>query len=301
MARTYPTDVAVFGPTSIIHGRFERGRKSLRILGARSYALPEKTFGSGLVTPLVENREPVANAIRRMKIDSGRMERISLLLPDSWFRINILDLPTLPDSRKEADEIVRWQLKRTMPIRAEEFRIAYQPVGRENGHVQVLVLAAYEKALASIENSFQEQQIEVSVLEPIGLNIWNAIVTREATTNETRVFLYLRDRDFTTAVFRGTTPLFIRARNLTGERSLVQEVKLSASYFRNTVQTENQIISTCYIAASTIDDETVAALADEFSSTARRVKLTEYADAADSVETAPIMAELTACTGVFAV
>src|SRR5512140_1806942 len=183
MARTYPTDVAVFGPDSIIHGRFERGRKSPRLLGARSYALPEKTFGRGLVTPLVENREPVANIIRRMKVDSGRLDRVAILLPDSWFRMNLLDLPSLPDSRKEAEEIVRWQLKRTMPIRAEEFRIAYQPVGRSNGHVQVLVLAAYEKALASIESTFLEQQTEVNVLEPVGLNIWNAIVSREAPTN----------------------------------------------------------------------------------------------------------------------
>lgn len=299
MARTYPTDVAVFGPSSILHGRFERGGKSPRLLGAKSYALPEHTFGSGLVTPLIENRESVANVIRRMKLDSGGMDRVAVLLPDSWFRINLLDLPSLPDSRKEADEIVRWQLKRTMPIRAEEFRIAYQPVGRSNGHVQVLVLAAYEKALASIESTFQEQQTEVNVLEPAGMNIWNAVVSREAATTEDRVFLYIRERDFTTAVFRGAAPLFVRARNLTGERSLVQEVKLTATYFRNIVPSEK--ITACYVAASTIDDSTVAALAEEFSAPARRVELSSYADSADSVETAGITAELTACTGVFAV
>jgi hypothetical protein len=298
MARTFPTDVAVFGPTSLLHARFERGKKSPRILGAKSYSLPEGTFGRGLVTPLAENREAIASVIRRMKLESGRIDRLSVLLPDSWFRINLLNMESLPDSRKEADEIVRWQLKRTMPIRAEEFRIAHQTVGRSNGHLQVLVLAAYEKALASIESVFQEQQTELVLIEPTGLNVWNAIVTREAVTNEDRVFLYLRERDFTTAVFRGPTPLFIRARNLTGERSLVQEVKLSASYFRNTVQTEK--IAVCYIAASAIDEATAQSLADEFSSPARRVQLSSYADAAPSVDSTGITAELTACTGVFA-
>lgn len=298
MARTFPTDIAVFGAGSVIHARFERGKKSPRILGAKTYSLPEETFRPGLVTPLVENREAVANCIRRMKLESGRVDRLSILLPDSWFRMNLLDMPSLPDSRKEADEVVRWQLKRTMPIRAEEFRIAYQTVGRTNGQVQVLILAAFEKALASIERVFEEQQTEVVLIEPVGLNVWNAIVSREAVTNEERVFLYLRDRDFTMAVFRGATPLFIRARNLSGERSLVQEVKLSASYFRNTVQTEK--ISACYIASSSIDEPTAAALAEEFSSTARRVELSSFADTAASVDTTAISAELTACTGVFA-
>ena len=39
----------------------------------------------------------LAETLRRVKMETGnKWQRVSLLLPDSWFRINILDLPSLP-------------------------------------------------------------------------------------------------------------------------------------------------------------------------------------------------------------
>ncbi len=77
------------------------------------------------------------------------------------------------------------------------------------------------------------------LIEPIGLNIWNAIAVREGDTNADRLFLYLRDTDFTTAVFRGAQPLFIRSRNLSPERTIDQEIRLSANYLRDSLQVES--------------------------------------------------------------
>jgi len=134
------------------------------------------------------------------------------------------------------------------------------------------------------------------LIEPIGLNIWNAITVRESPTSNDRLFVHVRDSDFTTAVFRGSQPIFIRSRSLTAERSLQQEIRLSASYLRETLQTGT--LERSYIAGRDESGEIQAALAAEFSAPVVPVTLREFVDDAP-VNLQALEAELTACTGVF--
>jgi hypothetical protein len=136
----------------------------------------------------------------------------------------------------------------------------------------------------------------VILIEPIGLNIWNAVAIREAVTSNDRIFLYIREREFTTAVFRGEQPLFIRSRNLGGERTLEQEIRLSATYLRDNLGSD--VIEQCYIAGSGINGDVTGVLRDEFSAPVRTLQLRDFAEQTPS-DVFGIDAELTACTGVF--
>jgi hypothetical protein len=108
--------------------------------------------------------------------------------------------------------------------------------------------------------------------------------------------VYLRDSDFTTAVFRGSQPLFIRSRNLTGERTLQQEIRLSASYLRETLQTVT--LARAYLAGRDEGDQVRSALASEFSAPVVPVALRDFVEQAPA-DLPALDAELTACTGVF--
>jgi hypothetical protein len=95
-------------------------------------------------------------------------------------------------------------------------------------------------------------------------------------------------------VFRGAQPLFIRSRNLSSERSVEQEIRLSANYLRDSLSVD--IFASCYVAGAhgaAIRD----VLASEFDTTVRPVLLREFIEDAPAV--ASQEAELTACTGVF--
>jgi hypothetical protein len=133
------------------------------------------------------------------------------------------------------------------------------------------------------------------MIEPLGLNVWNAIAVRELATAKDRLFIYVRDREFTTAVFRGSQPLFIRSRNLSGERSVQQEIRLSANYLRDALRAEG--FENCYVAGDRTGD-IATMVASEFSSPVRTVTLRDFVEEMPS-DTAGLEAELTACTGVF--
>jgi type IV pilus assembly protein PilM len=297
MARAYPPDVVVLDTDGLLHARLGRGKQGPQILHAKSYRLAEGTFTSSVVTPELANEAALAEALRRLRMESGKWERVSLLLPDSWFRINILDLPSMPQKSGEALEVVRWSLKRTLPIAPDELRVAYEVLATApDGSTKVFVLSALDKTLSALERVFAAGGFEVVLIEPVGLNIWNAITVREAATTKDRLFLYVRDTDFTTAVFRGQQPLFIRSRNLSGERTLAQEIRLSASYLRDTLQANG--IETCYVAGRALDAELSSAIRAEFGAPVQPVSLASLAEVIPS-DAAAYESELAACTGVF--
>lgn len=295
MSRSFPPDVVVLDTDGLIHARLARGKAKPRIAHAKTYRLAADTFTPSIVTPQLANEAGLSEVLRRLRTESGKWDKVSILLPDSWFRINIVDLPSLPSGESEALEVVRWSLKRTLPIPPEDLRVAYTPLGRIDKGAKVLVLSAMESTLTAIEKTFAAAGFETVLIEPLGLNIWNAIAVHEPETAADRLFLYVRDTDFTTAVFRGAQPLFIRSRNLSSERSVEQEIRLSANYLRDSFAVES--FAGCYVAGAkgaAVHDT----LASEFNTTVRAVSLRDF------VEDVPfdlqgLEAELTACTGVF--
>jgi Tfp pilus assembly PilM family ATPase len=296
MAGSFPPDIVVLDSDGFIHARLVRGKKGPRIVQAKAYRLSPDTFVPAVVTPQLTNESALAEALRRLRIETGRWDRASLLLPDSWFRINILDLPTLPVGAKDAQAMVRWSLKRTMPIDPELLRLRYEVLSRTPSHARVLAITAIDETLAAIEKVFNAAGIEVVIIEPIGMNIWNAITSREPNTARDRIFLYVRQGEFTTAAFRGPQPLFIRSRNLDGERTLEQEIKLSASYLRDTLRTES--VERCYVSGNSIAAQVASIIGEEFGAPVHTVSLADCSDGWPE-DIAAYESELAACTGVF--
>jgi len=294
MARSFPPDVVVLDSDSLIHARVRRGRKEMQILQAKSYALRDDVFAPGVVTPELRNAALLADTIRRMKLETGRWDKVSLLLPDSWFRMNIIELQSLPERANEAEEVIRWSLRRTMPVDPSELRLSYEVLSRTPP--RILAVSAVDATISAIERQFEAAGIEVVLIEPAGLNVWNAITAREAATTRDRILFYIREHDFTTAVFRGAQPLFIRSRNLNGERTLDQEIRLSATYLRDTLQTTS--VEKCYVAGNGINGEVTGTIASEFSAPVVKIALRDVAEQ-PSGDTSAYDAELTAVTGVF--
>lgn len=296
MARSFPPDVLVLDTDSLVHVRLGRGKRGPRILQAKSYRLADGTFANAVVTPELVNEAALTEGLRRLRVETGRWDKVSLLLPDSWFRINILDLPTLPEKATEAADIVRWSLKRTLPIPPEQLRVVYEVLARNGGGAKVLALSAVEKTLAAIERVFTAAGFDIILLETLGLNIWNAVAVREQETAGNRLFVYVRDNEFTTAVFKGPQPLFIRSRNLSRDRTLQQELRLSASYLRDSLGTDT--FSSCHVAGVGAEGVVHDTLATEFNTEVRVISLRDLVEDVPS-NVSGYDAELAAATGVF--
>src|SRR4051812_20936329 len=83
MARSFPPDVVVLDTDSLVHARLGRGRTNPRILNAKSYRLAADTFTASAVSPALANEAALGETLRRLRAETGKWEKVSILLPDS--------------------------------------------------------------------------------------------------------------------------------------------------------------------------------------------------------------------------
>ncbi|MFA6958198.1 MAG: hypothetical protein WC538_20210 [Thermoanaerobaculia bacterium] len=289
-------DIAILDAGQLHFARLAAGspRPRLAMLGA--WRLNEGTFGKATLTPSLDDAKSLVDAIGKMKFEAGRVDRVTLLLPDCWFRINIVEVGNLPRNHADADEVVNWTLKRTTPFNPAELRTVWLalPTRTVNG-TRVLVISALEKSLAAIEAAFRGAGVAVGAIESSGLNVWNAIVSAEAPADG-RLLVYLRDEDFTTAMFRGSEPLFIRSRSVVGERTIEQELRLSASHLQKTL--ESTPVRRCYVAGDgQVTSSVLDAIRSEFGGEVEVLTSSRFADTAGIATAGHIDAGIIACRG----
>lgn len=124
---------------------------------ARYFILP---LGAGLIEPSAERsnlREPdklVALIQAGFKKIGGPGGDLSLLLPESCFRVFIFTAESLPSSGREKLALIRWRIRKLYPLLPDDFRFDFQ-VWRFDSFYKLLVVGAktsiieeYEKLLA---------------------------------------------------------------------------------------------------------------------------------------------------------
>lgn len=87
------------------------------------------------------------------------------ILPDASVRIAILDFDTLPDRKHEADGVIRFRLKKSLPFDVDQAALSYDVV-RKDGKVQVIAAIVLSSVLAEYENLFRELGYAPGVVLP---------------------------------------------------------------------------------------------------------------------------------------
>ena len=114
--------------------------------GAQSLdAVSAQNLGAGTVTPGLQHanvaaREALVVALRdALTTVAGRSRDITLVIPDASTRILLLDFETLPEKAEDADSVVRFRLKKSLPFDVDASAVSFDRYAAENG---VRVVAA---------------------------------------------------------------------------------------------------------------------------------------------------------------
>jgi hypothetical protein len=151
----------------LAYGRLSRGRDAL--LKVATVPLPVPWYQLGPVGVLQVERAGLEAALRTLLAGLEKVPRsASLTLPDAWVRALVVDAGPLPRHRDDAEEQLRWRLKKLLPCRPEDIRLDYLPVG-ENG--RQLVVLALEKPLATVEEVFAGAGVKLGRVEPLVLAV----------------------------------------------------------------------------------------------------------------------------------
>jgi hypothetical protein len=99
----------------------------------------------------------------------GRIEgarRPAVVVPTGWVRTQLFHFTDLPRRQSELDQVVRWRLKKLLPVLPSELRVSAIPQRSVDGQRALLCMVGVERAVASLEASFSAVGVEPGLITP---------------------------------------------------------------------------------------------------------------------------------------
>jgi len=125
----------------------------------------------GCVVPdLAENnlreRNSVVSALRSaLETLGGRSRDIVAVVPDAAVRVVLLDFETLPSGHDEAEGVVRFRLRKSLPFDVDKAKVSYQAETAGAG-VRVVAAVALRNVVEDYEAAFREAGFSPGVVLP---------------------------------------------------------------------------------------------------------------------------------------
>lgn len=198
--------------------------------------LPHGVVSPGLTEANVVRADWLRDTIKSALDEvAGRARDIVTILPDAAVRVVLLDFETLPEKREEAEAVVRFRLKKSLPFDVDKARLSYQvQAGSSSKELKVIVAVALASVLDEYEATFRDIGYAPGVVLPSMLAALGAV-------DAARPTLVVKVDPLTTSIAimeRQQLLLFrtlenARGLNITGEQ-LAEDVYPSVVFFQDT-------------------------------------------------------------------
>jgi type IV pilus assembly protein PilM len=198
--------------------------------------LPEGAVAPDLTETNVLRGEALRYAIKSaLEEVAGRSRDVVVIIPDAAVRVALLDFETLPEKREEAEAVVRFRLKKSLPFDVEKARVSYQVQPGDSGkELKVIAAVGLASVLDEYEAAFRDSGYAPGVLLPSMLAALGAV-------DAARPTLVVKVDPFTTSIailVRQQLLLFrtlenARGLNVNGEQ-LAEDVYPSVVFFQDT-------------------------------------------------------------------
>jgi type IV pilus assembly protein PilM len=151
-----------------------------RLDGWQGGIFPPETLRLSYREPNVTNPAPFVATIKEtfLRLLSST-SRISLSLPDAAGKVMFVDLETRFKSRQEGLDIIRWKLKRMLPMDVSDAHLDYQIVStRDTGEMNALVTIISRQVISQYEDLIVDAGLQPTVINFTGFSLSKHIIRR---------------------------------------------------------------------------------------------------------------------------
>ena len=122
--------------------------------------VPDLTEGN------LRQRDAVVSALQEVLGNVGSRSRdVTAILPDAAVRVVLLDFEALPLKREEAEGVVRFRLRKSLPFDVDKAKVSYQAQS-VNGTVRVVAAVALNSVIEEYEAVFREAGFNPGIVLP---------------------------------------------------------------------------------------------------------------------------------------
>src|ERR1700683_2006372 len=149
-----PTLACEIAADRVLAGRAADAGRMVEIASARELA-PGMVVPD-LMEPNLRDSAAVRQAIEGALGGIGARSRdVIAILPDTTVRVVLLDFETLPSKREEAEAVVRFRLKKSLPFDPDDAHISYHAAPTAKG-VQAVAAVVLKTVLEEYESAFRD-------------------------------------------------------------------------------------------------------------------------------------------------
>ena len=169
-----------------------------------------------------------AGAVSRLLAEAAvKTPAASLVVPDDFVRVLVVDVEDAERHAREVEEILTWKFGRTFGEPVPPLRLSWRPAGAGAAGTRVLALAIPEEAAASWEAPFERSGIRIGAVETETLAISSLGATALAGDG---VVLWAREATSTAAYFEEGGLRFLRVRPSGGGETALAEFRATAAF-----------------------------------------------------------------------
>jgi len=164
VSRSKPKLACEVAADRVLAGRVSERGSVIEVCAAGD--LPPGSLVPDLIETNLRDRNQVSQTIREtLGIVSGRSHDVIAVLPDTAVRVALLDFEALPTNRQEAEGVVRFRLKKSMPFDVEKAKVSYDAQTSANG-LRVIAAVALNSVIEDYESAFREAGYTPGVVLP---------------------------------------------------------------------------------------------------------------------------------------
>lgn len=199
-----------------------------------SYDLKASSVVPDLTELNIRDRTTVFHTVRdALDAVAGRSREVIAVLPDAAVRVVLLDFEALPPNRQEAEAVVRFRLKKSLPFDVDKAKVSYHAHASSTG-VRAVAAVALNTIIDEYESVFREAGYIPGVVLPSMLAALGA-----AEADRPTLVVKVDERTTSIAILDQHQVLLFRTlenlqgSKVTGER-LAEDVYPSVVFFQDT-------------------------------------------------------------------
>ncbi len=221
-------------PDGLYAVSLRRQGKGASLSAGRTLSLAEGILGSSVREPNIVNLKGFIEAVREV-LDplAGNEDRIALSLPDQVGRVLLPEVETAFKSKEEGIEVLKWQLKSSLPGEAKNIQMDYQVLEKtETGRYRLAVSLMVKSVLQQYEELLAEAGYNAALVDFHSFNLYNYYRSR-LDSGEDCILVGVEGASLSLQYFQGRLPVFHRTKKIAIDPAKVfQEINLSFAGFR---------------------------------------------------------------------
>jgi type IV pilus assembly protein PilM len=236
-ARPRPTLAIEFAADRVTVVRVAGSGDPVAVAGHAVEPLPPGALTPGLNTSNMVDRAAVVEALGlAIERAGGRGSHAGLVVSDPVAKVSLLRFETVPARTADLVELIRWQVRKSVPFRIEDAQLTYAPGASSAAGREFVVALARRDIVREYEEVAEAARVQPGVVDLATFNVVNAVMAAGAPPDDDWLVVHAAADYLSLAILRGRDLIFFRHRGAEDETTLADVVHQTSMYYEDRLQ-----------------------------------------------------------------